>query len=175
MLLKQLSLSGSGIPAIQYLYRLTRPLLQFLLQKLAERISKILGDRLNLPAGAGSNDDWRAQQLNLILQRCLLPDRTGQNLHTFHTVEFESDLYHGIRRACCYPFDVQQHLFRGLYVKVSLFILFICLLYTWYTPKINSTPNCISILDLNSELAEEYRCGLDILCLGTSKLKKTDI
>jgi hypothetical protein len=83
--------------------------LQFLPQKLAEWIAKNLGDRLNLPAGAGSNDDWRAQQLNLILQRCLLPDRNGQNLHTFHTVEFESDLYRGIMRARCYSFDVEQH------------------------------------------------------------------
>ncbi len=45
----------------------------------------------------------------------------------------------------------------------TLFILFICLRYTWYIPKINATPNNISILDLNSELAMEYRCGLDKL------------
>ena len=74
MLLKQLSLFGPDMPAIQYLYRRTHPLLQFLLQKLAEWIAENLGDRLNLLAGAGSNDDWSAQQLNLILQRCLLPD-----------------------------------------------------------------------------------------------------
>ena len=119
MFLKQLSLSGPGMPAIKYLYRRTHPLLQFLPQKLAEWIAENLGDRLNLPAGAGSNDDWSAQQLNLILQRCLLPDKKGQNLHTFHTVEYESDLYRGIMRARCYPFDVQQHQFRVLNVKVS--------------------------------------------------------
>ncbi len=48
-------------------------------------------------------------------------------------------------------------------------------IYLVYTKIKNPTPNSISFLDLNSELAEEYRCGLDILCLGTSKLKKTDI
>ena len=40
--------------AIQYLYRRTHPLLQFLPQKLAEWIAEKLGDKLNLPAGAGS-------------------------------------------------------------------------------------------------------------------------
>jgi hypothetical protein len=123
MLLKQLSLPGPGMPAIQYLYRRTHPLLQFLPQKLAEWIAENFGDRLNLPAGAGSNDDWSAQQLNLILQRCLLPDRNGKYLHTFHTVEFESDLYRGIMRARCYPFDVEQHRFHGLNVKVCSYLL----------------------------------------------------
>ncbi len=49
--------------------------------------------------------------INLSLQQCVLSDRKGHNLHTFHMVEIESDLYSGIMSACCYPFDVQQHLF----------------------------------------------------------------
>ncbi len=47
-------------------------------------------------------------------------------------------------------------------------------IYLVYTIKKFNTQN-ISILDLISALAVEYRCGLDILCLGTSKLKKTDV
>ena len=51
-------------------------------------------------------------------------------------------------------------------------------LYAYYIPGIyqkKSTPNSMCIFDLNSELAVEYRCSLDIKCLGTSKLKKTEI
>ncbi len=131
MLLKQLSLSGPGMPAIEYLYRRTQPLLHFHPHKLAEWIARNLGDRLNLPAGAGSNDGWSAQQLNLILQRCLLPDRKSQNIHTIQIVEFESDLYRGIMQASCYPFDVQQHRFHGSNVKVSFWSYL--LLYYGYT------------------------------------------
>ena len=69
MLLKQQNLSPAGLPAIEYVYRQMHPLLQFLAQKLAEWIDKNLGDELNLPARAGSDDaDWSAEKLNIILQ-----------------------------------------------------------------------------------------------------------
>ena len=56
--------------------------------------------------------------LNRILTGCLVSDRRGNNLHTFHTVEFESDLYGRVMRACCYPFNMAGHRFRGKNVKV---------------------------------------------------------
>ena len=47
-----------------------------------------------------------------------MSDRQGNNLHTFHSVEFESDLYRGVMRARCYPFNMAGHRFRGKNVKV---------------------------------------------------------
>ena len=57
-------------------------------------------------------------QLNRILSGCLVSDRSGNHLHTFHTVEFESDLYRGIMRARCYPFNMPRHQFHGKNAKV---------------------------------------------------------
>ena len=67
-----------------------------------------------------SGQEWTSAQLNRILG-CLVTDRRGNNLHTFqcfHLVEFESDLYRGVMRARCYPFNMAQHRFRGKNVKV---------------------------------------------------------
>ena len=65
-----------------------------------------------------SVDGWSSAQLNHILTSCLVSDRRGNNLHSFHTVEFESDLYRGVMRARCYPFDMEEHRFRGKNIKV---------------------------------------------------------
>ena len=127
MLLKQQNLSPAGLPAIEYVYRRMHPLLQFLPQKLAEWIDKNLGDELNLPARAGSDADWSAEKLNIILQRCLVSDRKGLNIHTCQMLEFESDLYRGIMRARCYPFDAQEYRFRGYNVKVHCMSHCFCL------------------------------------------------
>ena len=140
MLLKQQNLSPAGLPAIEYVYRQMHPLLQFLPQKLAEWIDKNLGDDLNLPARAGSDADWSAEKLNIILQRCLVSDRKGLNIHTCQMLEFESDLYRGIMRARCYPFDAQEYRFRGYNVKVHCmphcFCLYLFASYTRYIPCI---------------------------------------
>jgi hypothetical protein len=103
--------------ALQYPYRRNHPLLQFLPLKLAEWITNNLADELRMrPA---SVDGWSSAQLNHILTSCLVSDRRGNNLHTFHTVEFEeSDLYRGVMRARCYPFDMEEHRFRGKNIKV---------------------------------------------------------
>ena len=149
MLLKQQNLSAPGLPAIEYVYRQMHPLLQFLPQKLAEWIDKNLGDELNLSARAGSDADWSTEKLNVILQRCLVSDRKGLNIHTFQMLEFESDLYRGIMRARCYPFDAQEYRFRGHNIKVhcmpqclrlyplslnTRYIPCIYLVFVWYTP-----------------------------------------
>ena len=109
MLLMQQNLAGPGMPAVEIVYRRMHPLLQFLPQKLAEWIAKNWGDELNRPARAGSDADWSAQELNGILQRCLVSDRKGLNINTFQLLEFESYLYSGIMRARCYTFDEQEH------------------------------------------------------------------
>jgi hypothetical protein len=57
----------------------------------AEWITKNLADELRMRPDSG--EDWSSAQLNRILTGCLVSDRRGNNLHTFHTVEFESDLY----------------------------------------------------------------------------------
>jgi hypothetical protein len=104
----------------QYAYRHNHPLLQFLPLKLAEWIAKNFSLELDLPP---SSDPCSSEILNRILTRCLISDRRGNNLRTFHCVEFESDLYRGIMRTRCYPFNMAQHQFRGKNVKVrSVFI-----------------------------------------------------
>ena len=120
MLLKQQFFSASGTSngheqTFQYANRQHHPNLQFLPLKLAEWVAKNMADELNLP---DFGDDSGSAVLNLILTQCLVSNRKGENLHSYHTVEFESDLYRGVMRARCYPFDMDQHRFRGKNVKV---------------------------------------------------------
>ena len=100
MLLKQQFFSSSGInhthdQTFQYAYRRYHPLLQFLPLKLAEWLAKNLSEELNLP---NSGDELSSADLNNILTRCLASNWKGDNLHTFHCAEFESDLYQGVMR-----------------------------------------------------------------------------
>ena len=76
--------------ALQYAFRQKHPHLQFLQLKLAKWVTKNLADELGLP---DSCDQCTSEELNSILTRCVVSDRRGDNLHTFHSVEFESDLY----------------------------------------------------------------------------------
>jgi hypothetical protein len=120
MLLKQQVFSAPGSnqgndEVFQYAYCRNHALLQFLPIKLAEWIAKNLADKLRMRPDSG--EDWSSGQLNQILTGCLLSDRRGNNLYTFHTVKFESDLYRGVMRARCYPFNMAQHRFRGKNVK----------------------------------------------------------
>ena len=109
---------------VQNLYHTSHSLLQFLPQKLAEWIANNYAVELNVPPRLDPSKPWSTATLNLILQRCLVPDSRGNNIHTFQSVEFESDLYRGVMRARCYPFNMTQHRFRGRNMKVST--------YTWY-------------------------------------------
>ena len=120
MLLKQQFFSASGAnqgrdQAFQYANRRFHPLLQFLPLKLAEWVAKNLADELDLP---DSGKDWESEDLNRILTQCMVSNRRGENLHTYQCVEFESDLYRGVQRARCYPFNMDQHRFHGKNVKV---------------------------------------------------------
>ncbi len=60
-----------------------------------------------------------------ILQTCIVSDSRWINIHKFQSVEFESDLYRGVMRARCYPFNMERHRFRGRNGKVGT--------YTWYS------------------------------------------
>ena len=132
MLLKQQVLSVSGQAAdqarqhqtITYMYHTSHPMLQFLPQKLAEWIANNYAEELNVPLRPDLTQTWSTATLNRILQTCLISDRKGHNIHTFQTVEFEPDLYCRVMSACCYPFDMERHQFRGRNVKVYT--------YTWY-------------------------------------------
>ena len=129
MLLKQQFLSVSGQaanPARQH------PPVEYwlsglqitMLKKLAEWIANNYAEELNVPPRPDPSQPWSTATLNRILQTCLVFDRKGNNIDTFQTVEFESDLYRGVMRARCYPFNMENHQFRGRNVKVCT--------YTWY-------------------------------------------
>ena len=129
MLLKQQFLSVSGQaanPARQH------PPVEYwlsglqitMLKKLAEWIANNYAEELNVPPRPDPSQPWSTATLNRILQTCLVFDRKGNNIDTFQTVEFESDLYRGVMRARCYPFNMENHRFQGRNVKVCT--------YTWY-------------------------------------------
>jgi hypothetical protein len=127
MLLKQQHFSVSGQaanqarqhPPVEYVYCHSHPLLQFLPQKLAEWISNKYAVELNVPPRPDLSRPWSTATFNRILQTCIVSDPRGINIHTFQSVEFESDLYSGVMRARCYPFNMEHHRFRGKNVKVS--------------------------------------------------------
>ena len=115
---RQASSSGSQAHPVQNIYRSSHPLLQFLPQKLAEWIADNLAEDLQLPPKPRQSEPWSTAALNQILQTCFVSDSHGINIHTFTTVEFESDLYRGVMRARCYPFNLDRHRFHGRNVKV---------------------------------------------------------
>ena len=123
MMLKQQFFTTSGVNqghdrSFQYAYRRYHPLLQFLPLKLAEWVAKNMSDELNLPDLPDSDDDLNSAVLNSILTQCMVSNRSGNNLHTYQCVEFESDLYRGVMRARCYPFNMDNHWFLDKNVKV---------------------------------------------------------
>ncbi len=132
MLLKQHHFSVSGQaadparqhPPVQYVYRRSHPLLQFLPHKLAECIANNYAAELNVPPRPDPSRPWSTATLNRILQTCIVSDSRDINIQTFQSVEFESDLYCWVMRAQCYPFNMERHRFRGRNVKVGT--------YTWY-------------------------------------------
>ena len=149
MLLKQQFFSASGTihqneQTFQYACRRYHPLLQFLTLKLAEWLAKNLSEELNLP---DTGDECSSAHLNNILTRCLVSNRKGDNLHTFQCVEFESDLYRGVMRARCFPFNMDKHRFYRKNVKVcpchipDIFCVYICHIPYIYLTYFCSKPN----------------------------------
>jgi hypothetical protein len=109
---------------VEYMYRSNHPMLQFLPQKLAEVFANNYAVELNVPPRLDPSKPWSTATLNRILQTCIVSDSRGLNIHTFQTVEFESDLYRGVMRSRCYPLNMERHRFRGRNVKFGT--------YTWY-------------------------------------------
>jgi hypothetical protein len=118
---------------VQYMYHSSHSMLQFLPQKLAEWIANNYAVELNVPPRLDPSKPWSTATLNRILQTCIVSDSRGINIHTFQTVEFESDLYRGVMRARCYPFNMRQHQFRGRNIKVSTYTLYMSCIYYVYT------------------------------------------
>jgi hypothetical protein len=95
MMLKQQFFTESGAnngheQTFQYAFWQHHPNLQLLPLKLAEWVAKNMANKLNLP---DFGDDFSSANMNRILTDCLVSNRKGDNLHNYHTVEFESDLY----------------------------------------------------------------------------------
>ena len=102
---------------LEYAYRKSHPALQFLPTKLAEWIGENMQDELGFPDKRDPNK-WSVSELNDILRKHLVRDRKGCSLRTFGCVEWESELYRGIMRARCYPFNLPGHRFHNMNIQV---------------------------------------------------------
>jgi hypothetical protein len=110
------------LPAnVEYSYRVSHPLLQWLPEKLALWVAENMRNELGFPDKA--SEQWTAAELNTILKNHLVSVKNGGNLFTFGCVEWESESYRGILRSRCYPFDMPGHRFHGMNIKV-IFISF---------------------------------------------------
>ncbi len=149
LLLKQQFLSVSELAAnparkhchVEFMYRSSHPMLQFLPRKLAEWIANNYAVELNVPPRLDPSKPWSTATLNRILQTCIVSDSRGINIHTFQTVDFGSDLYRGVMRARCYPFNIWNAIdfggemsrwvhIHGICLVYFMNILVICLVYT---------------------------------------------
>jgi hypothetical protein len=103
---------------LEYIYRTAHPALRWLPTKLAEWIGENLQDELGFPDKA----DWRAEpgtgwtpaELNHILNAHVVDGA----LTTFGCVEWESELFRGVMRARCYPFNLPKKRFHSFNPKV---------------------------------------------------------
>ena len=98
---------------LEYAYRKHHPILQWLPTKLAEWIANNMQDELGFPDKADARRGWTPAELNSILQNHVVRDRNGCGLVTFGCVEWESELYRGIMRARCYPWNMPKHRFHN--------------------------------------------------------------
>ena len=109
------SLTSSGNPdlvELEYAYSKHHQCLQWLPTKLAEYIGENLHDELGFPDKLDTAK-WSVAELNSILHTHVVCGRDGCALHKFGCLEWESELYWGIVRARCYPFDMRGHRFHG--------------------------------------------------------------
>ena len=103
---------------LEYAYRKHHPALQWLPTKLAEWIANNMQDELGFPYKADPRRGWTPAELNSILQNHIVRNRDGCALITFGCVELESELYRGVMRARCYPwnmaFNMPKHRFHKM-------------------------------------------------------------
>jgi hypothetical protein len=103
---------------LEYAYRKHHPALQWLPTKLAEWIANNLQDELGFPDKADPRRGWTPAELNSILQNHVVRNRAGCALTTFGCVEWESELYRGVMRARCYPWNMPKHRFHKMNPQV---------------------------------------------------------
>ncbi len=86
--------------------------------KLAEWIGENMQEELGFPDKADKRAEpgtgWTPAELNRILQGHVV----AGELTTFGCVEWQSQLFRGVMRARCYPFDIPKKLFHGFNPKV---------------------------------------------------------
>ena len=104
-----------GQAYVAYAYRTAHPVLRWLPTKLAEWIGSNLCEELGIPPKRGSL--WTASELNAIIIGNIVCGPHG-HLHTFGTIQWECELFHGRPKARCYPFDINGHRFRNKNPKV---------------------------------------------------------
>ena len=104
-----------------YIYMTAHPALRWLPTKLAEWIGENLQEELGFPDKAKKRalpgTGWTPAELNNILHYHV----ADGELTTFGSVEWESQLFRGVMRASCYPFDMPKKRFHGFNPKVSVY------------------------------------------------------
>ena len=140
---------------VQNLYRTSHSLLQFLPQKLAEWIANNYAVELNVPPRHDTSKPWSTATLNLILQRCLVPDSRGINIHTFQSVEFESDLYcglcaPGVTHSTWSAIDFGEEMSRWIHIHG------VCIIYYVYMQVIFVVYTCTDLIVLTAGLFGNY-------------------
>jgi hypothetical protein len=102
---------------LEYAYRKHHPVLQYLPTKLAEWIGENMQDELGFPDKSDPNK-WSVSELNDLLKTHVVCNKNGCSLETFGCLEWESELYRGIMRARCYPFNMRGHRFHRMNPQV---------------------------------------------------------
>jgi hypothetical protein len=103
---------------LEYIYRTAHPTLRWLPTKLAEWIGENMQEELGFPDKADKRAEpgtgWTPAELNRILHDHVV----AGELTTFGCVEWQSQLFRGVMRARCYPFDMPSKRFHGFNPKV---------------------------------------------------------
>ena len=103
---------------LEYVYRTSHPVLRWLPTKLAEWIGENLQEVLGFPDKEDERADpgcgWTAAELNHILQAHVV-DGT---VTSFGCVEMESEMFRGVMRARCYPFNLPKRRFHKMNPQV---------------------------------------------------------
>jgi hypothetical protein len=112
-------------PVKQYTYRTAHPVLRWLPTKLAkwigENLQDVLGfqDKADQRAEPGSG--WTPAELNHILMAHVV----DSPVTTFGCVEWESQLFRGVMRARCYPFNLLKRCFHSFNPQVCCTLIHI--------------------------------------------------
>jgi hypothetical protein len=110
---------------LEYIYRTAHPILRWLPTKLAEWIGENLQDVLGFPDKADQRAEpgsgWTPAELNNILTAHVVDGAVT----TFGCVEWESQLFRGVMRARCYPFNLPKRRFHSFNPQVHCTLIHI--------------------------------------------------